>query len=108
MSALAYFMNLCSQMESKEPFFHKSTLMSAPSMEYKGRAFAMVYEDSIVLKIDGHILPETKTLGWQYFKPYGQPIYLQKWVAIPYYYHTDWFDLVQQALHDIKSSLGEA
>ena len=108
MSALTYFMNLCLRMEGQDPYLHKSTLLSAPSIEYKGRAFAMVCEDSIVLKIDGQILPDSKTLGWQYFKPYGQPIYLQKWVEIPYYYHTDWHDLVVKALNNVKVSLGEA
>ncbi len=108
MSALAYFMNLCAQMERQDPFLHKSTLLSAPSIEYKGRAFAMVYHDSIVLKIESQILPDPSTLGWQYFKPYGQPVYLQKWVEISYYYHSDWVDLVEKALNDVKISLGEA
>lgn len=67
----------------------------------------MVYADSIVLKIDQQILPASKALGWQYFKPYGQPIYLQKWVEVPYYYHTDWLELAEMALFHVKASLGE-
>ena len=76
-------------------------------MEYKGRAFAMMYEDRIVLKLDDGSLPDTETLGWQYYKPYGQPVYLQKWVEVPFYYHTDWHSLLEQALDGMKITLGD-
>ena len=107
MTALAFFMNLCARMETRHPHLRKSTLLSAPSMEYKGRAFAMMYDDRIVLKLDGQTLPDSGILGWQYYKPYGQPVYLQKWVEVPYYYHTDWHDLVEKALDGLKDTLGE-
>lgn len=107
MNALSFFQNLCTRMESLHPHLRKSTLLSAPSMEYKGRAFAMMYDDRIVLNLDGHHLPESGILGWQYFKPYGRPVYLQKWVEVPYYYHTDWPELAQQALDHMKVTLGE-
>lgn len=94
-------------MESLHPHLRKSTLLSSPSMEYKGRAFAMMYDDRIVLNLDSQHLPESGILGWQYFKPYGRPVYLQKWVEVPYYYHTDWPELAHQALERLKSSLGE-
>ena len=107
MTALSFFMNLCARMESHHPHLRKSTLLSSPSMEYKGRAFAMMYDDRIVLKIDSQALPDHGTVGWQYYKPYGQPVYLQKWVEVPFYYHTDWHDLAEQALVGLKDDLGE-
>ena len=107
MTALAFFMNLCARMESLHPHLRKATLLSSPSIEYKGRAFAMMYEDRIVLKLDGHELPESGILGWQYYKPYGRSVYLQKWVEVPFYYHHDWPDLAEKALYGLKDSLGE-
>jgi hypothetical protein len=94
-------------MESLHPHLRKSTLLSSPSMEYKGRAFAMVYEDRIVLNLDGQSLPDSGILGWHYYKPYGHPIYLQKWVEVPFYYHADWPDLAEKALIRLKDSMGE-
>lgn len=107
MTALAFFMNLCARMESLHPHLRKSTLLSSPSMEYKGRAFAMIHEDRIVLKLDRQELPEPGIVGWQYYKPHGNPGYLQKWVEVPYYYHYDWPDLVEKALHGLKDALGD-
>jgi hypothetical protein len=107
MNALAFFMNLCTQMERLHPHIRKSTLLSSPSMEYKGRAFAMVCEDRIVLKLSGQDLPPGAALGWQYYKPYGRPLYLQNWVEIPFYFHHDWPSLAQQALDHLKAVLGE-
>ncbi len=107
MTALAFFMNLYARMESLHPHLRKSTLLSSPSIEYKGRAFAMMYEDRIVLKLDGHELPEPGILGWQYYRPYGRPVYLQKWVEVPFYYHHDWPDLAEKALYGLKDSMGE-
>jgi len=107
MTALAFFMNLCARMESLHPHLRKSTLLSSPSIEYKGRAFAMMHDDRIVLKLDGQELPESGILGWQYYQPLGRPVYLQKWVEVPYYYHHDWPDLAEKALYGLKDSLGE-
>lgn len=107
MTALAFFMNLCARLESLHPHLAKSTLLSAPSIEYKGRAFAMMHEDRIVLKLDEHQLPHSKIIGWQYYKPYGKPVYLQHWVEVPYYFHHDWQELAEKALHGLKDSLGE-
>ena len=66
----------------------------------------MMYDDRIVLKIDGHTLLNQAFLGWQYYKPYGQPS-ISKMGRSPYYYHTDWHDLVEKALDGLKDSLGE-
>jgi len=107
MNALAFFMNLCARMESHHPHIRKSTLLSSPSMEYKGRAFAMVYDARIVLKLNGRDLPATNSLGWQYYKPYGHPVYLQNWVEIPFYFHQEWPELAEQALDHLKALLGE-
>jgi hypothetical protein len=107
MNALAFFMNLCARMEQHHPHIRKATLLSAPSMEYKGRAFAMMHDDRIVLKINGQQLPNLGFLGWQYYKPYGRPVYLQNWVEVPYYFHQDWPTLAQKALDDLKDALGE-
>ena len=107
MNALSFFLNLCARMESHHPHLRKSTLLSSPSMEYKGRAFAMIHDDRIVLKLDGQDLGTTGQLGWQYYKPYGRPLYLQNWVEVPFYFHHDWPQLAEQALDDLKGSLGE-
>jgi hypothetical protein len=107
MNALSYFARLCNRMENLHPHLQKSTLMSAPSIEYKGRAFAMMHGESIVLKLDDKLLPETKIVGWQYFRRKGRALLFQQWVEVPFYYHTDWPDLVEKALDRLKSSLGE-
>lgn len=107
MTALAFFLSLCARMENLHPHLRKSTLLSSPSMEYKGRAFAMIHDDRIVLRIDKQRLPETKKIGWQYFKPYGRPVYLQQWVEVPYYFHHDWPELAEKAFLDLKDKLGE-
>src|SRR5512134_60557 len=101
MNALSFFMHLCARMESLHPHLRKSTLLSAPSMEYKGRAFAMIHDDRIVLKLNGQELPATHVVGWQYYKPYGRPVYLQNWVEVPYYFHHDWPQLAERALDDL-------
>ena len=107
MNALYFFMCLCTQMENLHPHLRKSTLLSSPSMEYKGRAFAMIHEDRIVLKLDGQELDEAGKLGWQYFKHSSRPVYLQKWVEVPFYFHHAWPQLAELALDDLKGSLGE-
>ena len=107
MNPLAFFMNLCARMERHHPHIRKSTLLSSPSMEYKGRAFAMIHDDRIVLKLAGKDLHSSGMLAWQSFKPYGRPVYLQNWVEVPFYFHQDWPDLAEQALVDLKDSLGE-
>ncbi len=107
MTAIAFFLSLFARMESAHPHLRRSTLLSSPSMEYKGRAFAMIHDDRIVLKLEDQDLPETSAVGWQYYKPYGRPMYLQKWVEVPYYYSHDWPELVEKALLDMKSTLGE-
>lgn len=76
-------------------------------MEYKGRAFAMMHEDRIVLKLDGHDLDVSSNLGWQYFRPHGNRVYLQKWVEVPYYFQDAWPQLAERALDDLKGALGE-
>ena len=107
MNALSFFMTLCARMEMHHPHLRKSTLLSSPSMEYKGRAFAMIHDDRIVLKLNGQELVTTSNLGWQYYKPYGRAMYLQNWVEVPFYFHHDWPQLAEQALDDLKGSLGE-
>ena len=67
----------------------------------------MMYEDRIVLKLDRHLLPESRIIGWQYYKPYGRPVYLQHWVEVPYYFHHEWQELAEKALHGLKDKLGE-
>lgn len=67
----------------------------------------MIHEDRIVLKLDGPQLPESRVIGWQYYKPYGRAVFLQRWVEVPYYFHHDWEDLAVKALHGLKHSLGE-
>ncbi len=107
MTALAFFMNLFARMESLHPHLRRSTLLSSPSIEYKGRAFGMIQEDRIILRLDNELLPETRQIGWQFYKPNGRPVYLQQWVEVPYYYHHDWPELAEKALIDMKDRLGE-
>ena len=107
MNPLAFFLSLCARMESQHPHLRKSTLLSSPSIEYKGRAFAMIHEDRIVLKLKGNELPHSKVIGWQYYKPHGRPVFLQQWVEVPYYFHHEWQGLVEKALHGLKDTLGE-
>src|SRR5690606_34293252 len=77
MTALAFFKNLCANMQDLHPHLRQATLLSAPSIEYKGRAFAMIHDDRIVLKLGEDDLPERMAIGWQYYRPYGRPVYLQ-------------------------------
>lgn len=67
----------------------------------------MIHEDRIVLKLQGHELPHSQVIGWQYYKPHGRPVFLQQWVEVPYYFHHEWQGLVEKALHGLKDTLGE-
>jgi hypothetical protein len=107
MTALAFFKNLCASMQDLHPHLRQATLLSAPSIEYKGRAFAMIHDDRIVLKLGEDDLPERMAIGWQYYRPYGRPVYLQQWVEVPFYYRHDWHDLAERALSGLKGSIGE-
>ena len=68
----------------------------------------MIHDDRIVLKLKGNDIPPARIIGWQYYKPNGRQIFLQHWVEVPYYFHQDWEDLVEKALHGLKDTLGEA
>lgn len=107
MTAVAFFQNLFERLDLLHPHLRQATLLSAPSMEYKGRAFAMIQDDRIVLKLEQHDLPETVRIGWQYFRPYGRPVYLQQWVEVPFYYRHDWPELTEKALRGLKDAMGD-
>lgn len=107
MNPLAFFQNLCTRMEVIHPHLRQATLLSAPSIEYKGRAFAMIHDDRIVLKLGSEDLPERQAIGWQYYRPYGRRMYLQQWVEVPFYYRHDWLDLAERALSGLKGSIGD-
>lgn len=107
MTALAVFKNVCARLQDLHPHLNQATLLSAPSLEYKGRAFAMIHQDRIVLRIGREALPERKAIGWQYFRPQGRPVYLQQWVEVPFYYHEDWQELAERALSGLKGAIGD-
>lgn len=107
MTAHAFFLNLCARLEILHPNLRTATLLSAPSLEYKGRAFAMIQEDRIILKLDQEDLPEKVSIGWQYYKSHGKAMFLQQWVEVPFYFRHDWADLTEKALLGVIDTIGE-
>lgn len=107
MNAHAFFLNLCAHLGDHYPNLHTATLFSSPSLEYKGRAFAMVGDDRIILRLSQTDLPEKVNIGWQYYKSNGRALFLTKWVEVPYYYRHDWAELTERALLRIRDTIGE-
>lgn len=106
MSPLVLFAQITRKLSTLYPFLDQSSLLSSPSLEYKGRAFACCKDGLLTLKINDR--QQLKLLG---VRPNHQNTTLLcrqdgRWIQIPYYYHMDWETLTQMALEDAVAEFG--
>ncbi len=106
MSPLALFMGILQNLEKRHTHLARGVLLSAPAIEYKGRAFAVCCKDRLLIKLQDpeafsgrgiHIFPE--------FRPFRSGMTLSAWRQIPYYYHSDWEELAELALGKLREEI---
>jgi hypothetical protein len=106
MSPLVLFAQITRKLSALYPFLDQSSLLSSPSLEYKGRAFACCKDGLLTLKISDR--QQLDLLGVR--ANHGNGTLLSrhngKWIQIPYYYHMDWETLTQIALEDAVAEFG--
>jgi hypothetical protein len=106
MSPLVLFSQITRKLSTLYPNLDKSSLLSAPSLEYKGRAFACCKDGLLTIKISNK--QQLENLGVRSNHSNGVFFSRQngKWVQIPYYYHMDWETLTELALEDAVAEFG--
>jgi hypothetical protein len=106
MSALVLFSQITRKLSTLYPYLDKSSLLSAPSLEYKGRAFACCRDGLLTIKINDR--QRLELLGVKSNHSNGTILSRKngKWVQIPYYYHMDWETLTEIALEDAVAEFG--
>lgn len=105
MSPVVLFYQITRKLATLHPYLEKSSLLSSPSLEYKGRAFACCKDGLLTIKIKNR--EQLESLGVRSNAPNGSMLnYNGKWIQIPYYYHMDWEALTAIALHDAQEELG--
>lgn len=107
MSPLALFFHILHNMEKRHAHLAFGSMLSAPAIEYKGRAFAVCCQDRMLIKLPNpeafsdrgiHAAPE--------YKPFNNGIVLNTWRQVHFYYHSDWADLAELALDALREEIG--
>ena len=103
MSPLALFFSILHSLEKKHTHLAEGSMLSAPAIEYKGRAIAVCHRDGMLIKLhDPTIFNERGIRAVSECRPFNTGMSLVAWRQVPYYYHSDWADLVELALAAIR------
>ena len=105
MSPLATFFSIVNQFENSHRFIDRGFVLSAPALEYKGRAFAFCRDGEIVVRLRGC---DPGSLGIRAFRschPFKNSQSLPAWFQIPYYYQSDWNTVALKALESVKEEV---
>ena len=106
MSPLALFSQIFTQLNNQFPNLDRGKLLSAPSLEYKGRAFAVCQDGHINLKLrDSDCLLQRGIYANGSYKAFGK-LKMDAWVQVPFYFSEDWHELATLALEDMQEQLG--
>jgi hypothetical protein len=106
MSPLALFFSILQNLEKKHMHLACGSMLSAPAIEYKGRAFAVCCQDGILVKLqDPAVFSDRGIRVAQEYRPFKTGVVLGSWRQVPYYYHSDWADLAELALAALRSEI---
>ena len=107
MSPLALFFSIMHSLEKRHTHLAFGSMLSAPALEYKGRAFAVCCQDKMLVKIhDPEVFSNMGIRAASEYRPFNNGIVLKSWRQIPYYYHSDWPDLAELALVALRDEIG--
>jgi hypothetical protein len=106
MSPLAVFLSIVSQFEQSHNFIARGSMLAAPALEYKGRAFAFCKHGNIILKLEhGAGVHALGIRGSARYNPFNIA-QTNSWIQVPYYYHQDWKELVEMAYYKMQEEIG--
>ena len=101
-SSRALFLSIATRFEKEFNDINQGYLLSSPSIEYRGKAFALLKNDALIIRLAQGQTPEN--FGVRAYRPY-RPFKstMQTWFEIPSYYQSDWELLGKAALNKIMS-----
>lgn len=106
MSPLTLFFTILRNLEQRHTNLACGSMLSAPAIEYKGRAFFVCCDDRMLVKLhDPEVFSDRGIHGASEYKPFKNGIVLQSWRQVPFYYHHDWADLAELALNRLRSEI---
>jgi hypothetical protein len=106
MSPLTLFFSILHNLEQKHTHLAQGSLLSAPAIEYKGRAFAVCCKDRMLLKLHDHAVFNDRGIRTvPEYRPFNSGIVLDAGRQVPFYYHSDWAELVELALASIREEI---
>ena len=106
MSPLALFFNILHNLERQHTHLGQGSMLSAPAMEYKGRAFAVCHKDKMLIKLEDPAIYSSRGIrAVSEYRPFNTGMPLMTWRQVPYYYHSDWADLAELALSAIRQEI---
>ena len=106
MSPLALFNRIIHSLEERYSHLNRSSMLSGPAIEYKGRAFAFCQKDFMVIKFnDAERLEFQGIRGTQQFRPFTSNASFSQWREVPFYYQDDWSALAEMALAALREEI---
>ena len=106
MSPLSIFYHVVSHLESRYTDLARGKMLSAPAIEYKGRAFAFCHRDTMIIKYRDAVELENKGIrATQEYKPFKNMVSFSEWREVPFYYQDDWPELAEMALGALKAEI---
>ena len=106
MSPLSIFYSVISQLEDRYPHLGRGQMLSAPAIEYKGRAFAFCHRDNMIIKYgDTEVLVNKGIRATSEYRPFTNRVSFSEWREVPFYYQDDWTELAEMALGALKDEI---
>jgi hypothetical protein len=105
MSPLGLFHMIIQNLEQRYAHLERGHVLSAPAIEYKGRAFAFCQRGNMVVKLeDTEQFARQGVPGAQELRPFNRNAGSQ-WREVPYYFHADWPALCEMALDAMRQQI---
>lgn len=107
MSPLALFLSIMHNLEKRHTHLAYGSMLSAPALEYKGRAFAVCCHDRMIVKLhDPEVFSDRGIHAATEYHPFNNGVVLKSWRQVHFYYQSDWPDLAELALDALREEIG--
>ena len=107
MSPHTIFNQVISQLLERHKHLAIGKMLSSPAIEYKGRAFAFCYRDTMIIKYgDTDQLMSCGIRATQEYRPFSNRMTFSQWREVPYYYRDDWTLVAEMALGALQDEIG--
>ncbi len=81
----------------------QSQMFGKPCLKINSKAFASLFDNEMVFKLDGDKHKEALSLdGSRLFDPSGKGRAMKEWVQVPYDYKEQWEDFARAAFKYVK------